>query len=262
VNGFERRGIGGRAHALVSLDLERAGFLAAFLERTGGASSKPYDSLNGSYGVGDDRTAVTANRRKVADAFGVKVFPVPAFVHGTKILPVGRGRMADGFAGEPRAFSLADGLHTKSIGVPLGAFSADCVIAFMASPVERRLALVHAGWRGLAAGVIQRGAALFADAAEVCVAIGPTIGPCHYEVGKDVADAVAAGSPVGAATETRRGRRYLDLVGTARAILRDVGIRSVWDTGLCTACESRRFFSFRRDGTTGRHMAIAMRLPG
>lgn len=205
---------------------------------------------------------MTANRRKVADAFSVDVFPVPAFVHGTKILPVGRSRMTDGFRGEPRAFSLADGLHTKTPRVPLGAFSADCLIAFMASPVERRLALVHAGWRGLAAGVIQKGAALFGEATEVRVAIGPAIGPCHYEVGEEVVDAVVASSPVGAVVERRRGRWHLDLVETTRAILRDLGIGSVWDTGLCTACESGRLFSFRRDGTTGRHMAIAMRLPG
>lgn len=262
MSGFERRSIGGGARALVSTSLEGVGFLAVFLERTGGASSRPYDSLNGSYGVGDDRAAVTVNRRKVADAFGVRVFPVPAFVHGTKILAVGRGRVADGFGGEPRAFALADGLHTKSVGVPLGAFSADCVIAFMASPAERRLALVHAGWRGLAAGVIQKGAALFEDPRDVRVAIGPAIGPCHYEVGEEVVLAVAAGSPVGAVAERRSGRRYLDLVATARAILHHAGIRRVEDTGLCTVCESPRLYSFRRDGRTGRHMALAMRLPG
>jgi hypothetical protein len=262
VDGFERRSIGGGAYALVSIDFERAGFVAAFLERTGGASSAPYDSLNGSYGVGDDRAAVTANRRKVADAFGIDVFPVPGFVHGTQILPVGWRRVADGFRGEPRAFALADGLHTRSAGVPLGAFSADCLIAFMASPVERRLALVHAGWRGLAAGVVQKCLSLFEDPSEVRVAIGPAIGPCHYEVGEEVIRSVAAGSPVGAATESRGGRRYLDLVNTARALLRDLGVRSICDTGLCTACESGRFFSYRRDGTTGRHMAIAIRLAG
>jgi YfiH family protein len=256
---FERRSLPGGLRAHVSTDLERLGFLAAFLERSGGSSEGPYAGLNGSFEVGDDPRAVAANRAKVADAFGVPAFPVPGFVHGTRLMPVGRGRMTDGYHGRPVAFALADGLHTRSAGVPLGAFSADCVIAVMASPSVHHVALVHAGWRGLASGVVQRAAALFADPREVHVAIGPAIGPCHYEVGEDVVRAVYLGSGA-AVTERRRGRTYLDLVGTTRAILRDAGVRSVGDTGLCTACERRRFFSYRRDGVTGRHMAVGMRL--
>lgn len=115
---------------------------------------------------------------------------------------------------------------------------------------------------GLAAGVLQRAVEVFAEREEVRVAIGPAIGPCHYEVGEDVALAVAAGAPAGAVSERRNGRRFLDLVGTARAVLRAQGIRRVEDTGVCTACESERFFSFRRDGATGRHLALGMRLAG
>lgn len=250
----------GGLRALVSTDLERLGYLAAFLERTGGASGGPFASLNGSFGVGDDPEAVAVNRAKVSDAFGVTAFPVPGFVHGTRLMPVGRGRMQDGYRGPPEAFALADGLHTRSTRIPVGAFSADCVIAVMAGPREGRIALVHAGWRGLASGVMQRAAALFEERGEVRAAIGPAIGPCHYEVGEDVALAVAAGSGAGAVTERRKGRTYLDLVGTVKAILREEGIRRAWDTGTCTACERRRFFSYRRDGVTGRHMAIGMRL--
>jgi hypothetical protein len=79
-------------------------------------------------------------------------------------------------------------------------------------------------------------------------------------VGEDVALAVAAGSEVGAVTERRGARIALDLVATARAVLRAAGVRRVADTGLCTACERRRFFSYRRDGETGRQAGIAMRL--
>jgi YfiH family protein len=168
--------------------------------------------------------------------------------------------MRDGYEGPPEAFALADGLHTRSAGIPLGAFSADCVIAVMVGPREGRVALVHAGWRGLASGVFQRAAALFQDRREVRVAIGPAIGPCHYEVGEDVALAVAAASHAGAVTERRKGGTYLDLVATTKAILREHGIHRAWDTGVCTACERRRFFSYRRDGVTGRHMAMGMRL--
>jgi hypothetical protein len=120
---------------------------------------------------------------------------------------------------------------------------------------------MHAGWRGLASGALQRAAAWYPDRREVRVALGPAIGPCHYEVGEDVALAVSAGSPAGAVTARRGGRWFLDLAGTSRAILRAEGIRRVEDAEVCTACEERRFFSFRRDGTTGRHLALAARHP-
>ncbi|MFB3737787.1 MAG: polyphenol oxidase family protein [Candidatus Velamenicoccus archaeovorus] len=256
---FERRPLPGGMHALVSRRLERSGVLAAFLERSGGYSHGPYASLNGSFGVGDDPAAVAANRRKVAEAFGVTAFPIPGFVHGTRLMPVGRGRIRDGYDGPPRAFALADGLHTRSAGMPLGAFSADCVIGVMAAPAEPRVVLFHAGWRGLASGMIGRAADLFPQRAEVHVALGPAIGPCHYEVGEEVVAAVGAGCGR-AVAERRRGRTYLDLVATTRGALRREGIRRVDDTGTCTACERDRFFSFRRDGATGRHLALAMRL--
>lgn len=257
---FERRRLAGGGHALVSLDLERAGFLAAFAERTGGVSATPFSSLNVSFSVGDDPDAVAANRRKLTHAFRIASFAVPGLVHRTTILPVGPARAEDGFRGPSDVLRAADGLHTKRADSPLAAFSADCVIAVMAAPGEGRVALVHAGWRGMAAGILHRAASLFADRAQVMVAIGPTIGPCHYEVGEDVALAVGAASQAGAVTERRGGRRYLDLVATTGAILGELGIRRVQDTGLCTACEEDRFFSFRKEGSTGRHLALAMKL--
>jgi YfiH family protein len=259
MSGFERRSLGGDAWAHIATDLEDSGFLAAFLERTGGSSAAPFDSLNGSFGVGDDPACVLANRRLAAAAFGVEAFPVSGLVHGTTLTAVGPRRSGDGFLGPPHALGRADGLHTKTAGVPLGAFSGDCVIAVMASPPERRVAMVHAGWRGMAAGMLHKAAVLFENRAETRVAIGPAIGPCHYEVGEEVVLAVEASSSSGAVAERRHGRWFLDLVGTTRRILYEEGVRRVWDTGLCTACESRLFFSFRAEGMTGRHMAIAMR---
>ncbi|HZD05470.1 MAG TPA: laccase domain-containing protein, partial [Longimicrobiales bacterium] len=132
MSGFERRTISGRVRALVSTDLERVGYLAAFVERGGGRSPPPFDSLNGSFGVGDAPELVAENRGLLAQAFGLEAFPVPGFVHGTRLMPAGRGRIEDGYRTAPRAFATADGLHTKSRGMPLGAYSADCVIAIMA----------------------------------------------------------------------------------------------------------------------------------
>lgn len=258
---FDRRDLGGGAAALVSTRLASDGFLAAFLERSGGVSGGPFASLNGAYTVGDDAADVNENRRRVARAFEVRGFCVPGLIHGTGIMAVGSARSKDGYLGPPEHLADADGTTTRSAGVGLGAYSGDCVIAILGHPREGRVAVLHAGWRGLAAGVLQRAVRVFEDPHEIRVAIGPAIGPCHYEVGEDVVLAVAAGSPAGAVAERRNGRRYLDLVGTTKRILRGEGVRRVDATGLCTACEETRLFSFRRDGTTGRHLALAMRLP-
>lgn len=258
---FDRRDLGGGAAALVSRRLGSDGFLAAFLERGGGVSGGPFASLNGAYTVGDVPGAVDENRRRVARAFGVDRFCVPGLVHGTRFAVVGPVRSSDGFLGPAERLADVDGTTTRSAGIGLGAYSGDCVIAIFGHPREGRVVLVHAGWRGLAAGVLEHAVRIFSDPREVRVAIGPAIGPCHYEVREDVVLAVAAGSSAGAVAERRNGRRFLDLVGTARRVLSGQGVRYVDDTGLCTACEEERLFSFRRDGTTGRHVALGMRLP-
>jgi YfiH family protein len=258
---FERRDIGDGVVALVAGELERAGFLAAFFERTGGCSAVPFDSLNGSFLVGDRDPDVRENRRLAAAAFGLDRFCVPGLVHGTEVAIVDAARAADGFDDPAVLLASADGTTTRTAGVALGSFSADCVIAILADPSDGRVALVHAGWRGLAAGIVQRCAARFADRREVRAAIGPAIRSCHYEVGEDVVHAVTAGSPAGAVTERRAGRSFLDLAATFRAVLDAEGIRRVEDTETCTACEVTRFFSYRRDGTTGRHLALGMRFP-
>lgn len=93
----------------------------------------------------------------------------------------------------------------------------------------------------------------------VHAAIGPAIGPCHYEVGEDVARAVGEGSSVGAVTDRRDGRLFLDLAATASRALRAAGIETIDHAEVCTACEEDRFFSHRRDGVTGRQALVAVR---
>lgn len=256
---FERRDLGQGVYSLVSVGLERDGFLAAFTERTGGASGGPYRALNVSYSVGDTTRSVAENRARIVEGLGTQPFAVAGLVHGSRIVRVGAGRAGAGFRRPEDVVAAADGLVTRSAGVPLAVTTADCVPLVLSSARERKVAVVHAGWRGFAGGVVSAAAGLFDDPRGVRVAIGPAIGPCHYEVGEDVALAVAAGSGPGAALERRDGRLHLDLVATARAILRGHGIRRVEDTGICTACERRRFFSHRRDGVTGRQIAIAAR---
>jgi YfiH family protein len=259
--GFERRQLGGGVRALVNEPLERMGVLAAFLERTGGASAPPYDTLDVSLSVGDEQTAVMENRRRICEGLGIPSYALVEQVHGAKIIRVGAKRAGAGFEPGSPPVGRADGMATASERLPLAIQTADCMPLVLASSEEPLLAIVHAGWRGFAAGIVEAGANLFEDPKSVRAAIGPTIGPDHYEVGEDVALAVSAGSSASAVTETRDGKLFLDLPGTAKRVLRAAGVTKVEDTGLCTACEPERFFSHRRDGVTGRQVAVAMRRP-
>jgi YfiH family protein len=258
---FERRPIGHDAHALVSTTLEDAGFLAAFTERTGGASEDPYGSLNLAFHVGDEPEPVRENRRLVCEGLGIEAFATTEQVHGSRVVKVGGKRAAAGFEDPAGALAAADAMTTSSSGVAMAILAADCVPVVAASTKSGMLVAAHAGWRGIAEGIVRNVASLFDAPKDVRVALGPAIGPDHYEVGEDVALAVASGTDAGAVLDRSGGKVRLDLVGTIRAELRALGIRSVDDTGLCTACEQARFFSYRRDEVTGRQAGIAVKLP-
>jgi len=259
---FERRDLGEGAFAIVSMELRELGVLAAFTERAGGVSAAPFDSLNVSFTTGDQPDAIRANRKRVIEGLGTPPFAVAGLVHGAKLVRVGPQRAGVGFEAAGEAIAGTDGLLTATPGVAMVVTSADCAPIVLASEKEPTVVVVHAGWRGLAAGIVTRAAAVFERPGAARAAIGPAIGACHYEVGGDVALAVAAGSAVGAETERRDGRLFLDLVGTARRILSEAGVGAVEDTGLCTQCHTDRFFSHRGEGRTGRQAALAMRLQG
>lgn len=258
---FERRALGPDAFALVDTGLEELGVLAAFTERTGGSSVAPFATLNASFSVGDAADRVRANRRTITGGLGTGAFAVAGLEHGTRIIRVDEGRAGAGFDDASQVIASCDGLITASRSVGLAVTSADCVPLVFASDAQRDVAVVHAGWRGLAAGIVTEALTSFADATRVRIAIGPAVGPDHYEVGEDVARAVASTSPGGEGSVRRDGAALrLDLVAAIRAIARAAGVTRVSDTGLCTACETTRFFSHRRDGRTGRQLALAVRL--
>lgn len=257
---MERRKLAGDIHALVPRALEGRGFLAAFTERTGGVSAGPFETLNLGLATGDRRASVEENRGRVLGALGV---PPPALarqVHGARVVRVGAGRAGAGWDGRAGPIADADALLVSRAGLPVAVLVADCLPIALADPAAGLLAVVHAGWRGLAAGVIERALARFPAPRRLLAAIGPAVGPCHYEVGEDVALAVAAGSEAGAVTARRGGRVRLDLAATAARVLRAAGVRRLEAAGACTACEEGRFFSHRRDGRTGRQALIAVRL--
>jgi YfiH family protein len=258
---FERRSLGRGGFALVATALERAGFLVAFTGRAGGLSAGPFDSLNLSQAVGDDPANVRANRGRVVDGLALGApFALPEQVHGSGVARVDASGAGAGFDDATGRVPGADALVSDARGVPVAVLTADCLPVAMASPASGAIAVVHAGWRGLAAGILAEAAAAFDDRTAVLAAIGPAVGPDHYEVGGDVVERVAAGIGVDAVTVRREGRQRLDLAGTAERALRSIGISHVDVARICTACEQERFYSHRRDhGRTGRQALLAVR---
>ncbi|MGH2724435.1 MAG: polyphenol oxidase family protein [Actinomycetota bacterium] len=243
-------------YVLASPALERRGVLVAFTERTGGTSLPPHRSLNLGFHTGDDPSRVRQNRELVAADLGTGPFATARQVHGARSAGVGRAHAGAGFSDPGTAIAGADVLVVTRRGIPVAVLVADCVPLLLAGS-RGTVVAVHAGWRGLAAGVLDRALAAAGDG--LTAAIGPAVGPCHYEVGEEVVAAVDAGTG-GRARASRRGRPSLDLPGTVAAVLRDAGVRRVDRAGVCTACEEGRFFSHRRDGRTGRQAMVAMRL--
>lgn len=208
--------------------------LVGFTDRNGGVSDAPFNTLNVSRSVGDT-TQAAENRRRVAAALDFAVDELAGLrqMHGADVLEAGPGR--SGVRGE------GDGLVARAPGVVLSVLSADCVPVLLEG--ERGVAALHAGWRGLVAGVLERGVAAIAPVRAAW--IGPAIEACCYEVGGEVTDAFeAAGLPVA-------GERRVDPPAAARAILARAGVDNIAVAGECTACRAN-YFSYRRDGATGR----------
>lgn len=214
-------------------------------------------SLNLGKRWGDDAANVETNRRLLAEHAGYdpKQLVATRHVHGTNVYKVG----------EPLADDAEfDGLVCDRPGPILGAFAADCIPMLFADPVARVCGAAHAGWRGTVAGVarnvIGRMHELGAKPEHVRVALGPSIGPCCFEVGPEVvAEFRAALGEVPGLVVAGPQKDHLDLRVATRAILERAGVRpeNIDDRPPCTKCEGDRFFSYRRDGTHGGvHMAF------
>ena len=236
-----------------------AGVGAAMTTRHGGGSRAPWQTMNVGAAVGDDAAAVAANRALFARAIGA----VPVWlrqVHGSRVVRVGRADAADGTASPE-----ADASVTTEAGVACAVQVADCLPLLFAGRGGRAVAAAHAGWRGLAAGVAERTLQAVCDAAScepdaVHVWLGACIGPRRFEVGVDVLDAFGADPRAGGGRFVARGAAHpgkwlADLTGLARDRLTAAGVRDVRGGGWCTVSDASRFFSFRRDGVTGRMVA-------
>ncbi|HET9196920.1 MAG TPA: polyphenol oxidase family protein [Solirubrobacterales bacterium] len=235
------------------LEAQLDGAGAAFSTRLGGVSEGPFDSLNLGLITADAPEAVAENRRRLGGALGFEPEQV-AFarqVHGTRLIehtpPFARSfRLPSNEKEQTNGLPEADGHVVREPGLAALVFTADCLPVAVAGPGG--MAMLHAGWRGLAGGILAAGV----DAVEATsAAIGPGIGPCCYEVGEEVLDAF---SDLGG--EVAEGR-MLDLAEVARLQLLRAGVERVESAGLCTRCEGELFFSHRRDaGVTGRQGGI------
>jgi purine-nucleoside/S-methyl-5'-thioadenosine phosphorylase / adenosine deaminase len=222
--------------------------------RRGGVSTGPLQSLNFGTAVGDSPEALAENRRRLTLAAGLPAEPRwLRQVHGTTVADLDQAALPD----------AADAAVTRAAGVVCAVLTADCLPLLLACSDGSAVAAVHAGWRGLAAGVIEATLARLATPANAIVAwLGPAIGPAHFEVGEDVrATFVAAdGGAESCFIANARGRWQCDLYGLARQRLAKQGISAIFGGEHCTFAETERFFSHRRDnGATGRMATLIWR---
>lgn len=237
------------------------GVAALMSTRAGGTSAAPWGSLNLGEHVGDDPAAVQHNRRRWSQALGGAQPRWLRQVHGAAVVEATREGWRAGAGPQdpgPGDDPVADAVWTREPGVACSVLVADCLPVLLAATNGRAVAAAHAGWRGLAAGVVEAALARVCEAAgcsppAVQAWLGPCIGPARFEVGEDVVQALGGGarfSPQG--ERLGRARWLADLPGLASDRLRRAGVPAVHGGRWCTVQDASRFFSFRRDGTTGR----------
>jgi YfiH family protein len=218
---------------------------ALFTTRRGGVSTGAYASLNLGRWTEDDPEAVHRNRQIAADAVGL---PLEAVVQGRQV----HGSRVERCVAADGALAEADGQATAELGLAPLVLTADCLPVALIG--QGAVAMLHAGWRGLAAGILEEGVRAIrelGDDGPLQAAIGPGAGGCCYEVGAEVH----------AAFGSRTTSGTIDLKTIAAQRLTDADVERVHDTGLCTICsDPALFFSHRRDGgVTGRQAGIAWR---
>ena len=233
---------------------------ALMSSRAGGVSQGPYASLNLGLATGDDHAAVVENRRRFEAALGTPARWLSQ-VHGTRVL-----RLRPGEAASPP--QQADAAIATEPGMACAVMVADCLPVLFAAPGGRGVGAAHAGWRGLAAGVLEACVAALCNAArcaprDLAAWLGPCIGPREFEVGADVLAAFGAAPAAPGVRFVERARAdgsqawRADLPGLARDRLVALGLTLVRGGAWCTVEDASRFFSFRRDRVTGR-MAAAI----
>lgn len=218
--------------------------------RHGGVSQGVYASLNLGDHVGDDPQAVAENRQRV----GRQTPSAPVWleqVHGTTVVNAG--------CCHRQTPPSADAAFAKSSGVTCAVMTADCLPVLFCDRAGKVVAAAHAGWRGLLAGVLEQTvAAMAVPGNEILAWLGPAIGPAAFEVGEEVQAAFVAADPQAASAfrPGEAGKCLADLYTLARQRLAGQGVTGIYGGDLCTFSDAGRFFSYRRDGQTGRMASL------
>ncbi len=229
---------------------------ALFKLRTGGVSTGPFASLNVGAHVQDDPAAVVENRRRIAAAFELPAEPAwLSQVHGSRVVRLGTAATAG---------AAADGVVSSDAGRVCVIQVAECLPVLFAARDGSVVGAAHAGWRGLLAGVLENTVtALGVPPARLLAWIGPGIGRAHFEVGAEVREALVGAAAPGTAPEVAsafvanaRGRWQCDLVALARQRLSALGLTQILGGDWCTYADPDRYFSHRRDGRSGRMVAL------
>ncbi len=219
--------------------------------RQGGVSAAPWDSLNLALHVGDDPASVAENRRRLAEHLALPAQPCwLQQVHGTAVVALPGDR--DALVGDAAVSFSADCVAAV--------MTADCLPVVLTDRTGSCVGVAHAGWRGLATGVLEATVtALERAPAELIAWLGPAISQPHFEVGDEVRAAFMAGDPgaTGAFVANSRGRWQADLYLLARRRLTTLGVGQVYGGGRCSFAEREHFFSHRRDGDCGRMVTLA-----
>ena len=230
------------------------GVRAVSTERTGGDSCGPYASFNLAGHVGDDPGAVMANRGALVRTLNLPSEPIwLEQVHGSDVLDL-----------DIATPGRADGAVTSTPERVCAVLTADCVPVLLAARDGRRVGVAHAGWRGLAAGVLAAAVECMGrPPAELQAWLGPAIGPTSYEVDANVRDAFVGADPGSDAcfAPTRPGHWHADLYRLARLSLARTGVTAVYGGDHCTLSEPERFFSHRREAPCGRMATLVWRTP-
>jgi YfiH family protein len=223
---------------------------AVVTTRRGGVSRSPYDSMNLAAHVGDEAESVAENRRRLRDCLHLEAEPLwLTQVHGTRIVDVD----------EAQQDVEADGSVSTTAGRACVVMTADCLPVLLCDQAGTRVAAVHAGWRGLAAGAIEAAVQRMDCAPDTVLAwLGPAIGPQRFEVGDDVRDTfLQDAAESGHAFRPHGSGKWLaDIYELARLRLSRIGVPRVYGGGACTFEEAERYYSFRRDKTTGRMASL------
>lgn len=239
-----------------------AGAAGVMSTRAGGHSTAPFDRLNLGTAVGDDPAVVTRNRAVFRAETGGAAPVFLRQVHGTRVV-----RLTAAHAASDASVEEADASVTSEAGLACTVLVADCLPVLFAAPDGRAVGAAHAGWRGLCGGVLEATlrevcAAAVCSPEDVDVWLGAAIGPRRFEVGADVLEAFGAASDTTVAAcfaPLRPGKWLADLPRLARGRLSAAGAVRVGGGTWCTVEDASRFFSFRRDGVTGRMAAAVWR---